>query len=75
MLVATLSTVLYVGLVAAQYMAASGLLNNPWPTRYALVLPSGGFDMEALGGQRIASPFDHVVFVDAVSGNYALLAG
>src|SRR5436190_5530369 len=39
MLVATLSTVLYVGLVAAQYMAASGLLNNPWPTRYALVLP------------------------------------
>jgi two-component system sensor histidine kinase PilS (NtrC family) len=40
MLVATLSTVLYVGLVAAQYMAASGLLNNPWPTRYALVLPS-----------------------------------
>jgi two-component system, NtrC family, sensor histidine kinase PilS len=40
MLVATLSTVLYVGLVAAQYMAASGLLNDPWPTRYALVLPS-----------------------------------
>jgi two-component system, NtrC family, sensor histidine kinase PilS len=40
MLVATLSTVLYVGLVAAQYMAAAGLLNNPWPTRYALVLPS-----------------------------------
>jgi two-component system, NtrC family, sensor histidine kinase PilS len=40
MLVATLSTVLYVGLVVAQYMAASGLLNNPWPTRYALALPS-----------------------------------
>jgi two-component system sensor histidine kinase PilS (NtrC family) len=40
MLVATLSTVLYVGLIVAQYMAASGLLNSPWPTRYALALPS-----------------------------------
>jgi len=40
MLVATLSTVLYVGLVVAQYLAASGLLNDPWPTRYALALPS-----------------------------------
>src|SRR6478752_1017177 len=40
LMVATLSAVLYVGLVAAQYLAASGLLNNPWPTRYALVLPS-----------------------------------
>jgi two-component system sensor histidine kinase PilS (NtrC family) len=39
MLVATLSTVLYVGLVVAQYMAASGLLNDPWLTRYALALP------------------------------------
>jgi two-component system, NtrC family, sensor histidine kinase PilS len=39
LLVATLSTVLYVGLVAAQYMAASGLLNDPWLTRYALALP------------------------------------
>ena len=40
MLVATLSTVLYVGLVVAQYLAASGLLNDPWLTRYALALPS-----------------------------------
>ena len=40
MLVATLSTVLYVGLAVAQYMAASGLLNYPWLTRYALALPS-----------------------------------
>jgi two-component system, NtrC family, sensor histidine kinase PilS len=40
MLVATFSTVLYIGLVVAQYMAASGLLNDPWPTRYALALPS-----------------------------------
>ncbi|HEV2986758.1 MAG TPA: ATP-binding protein [Vicinamibacterales bacterium] len=38
-LVATLSAVLYVGLVAAQYMAASGLLADPWLTRYALALP------------------------------------
>jgi formimidoylglutamate deiminase len=40
MLVATLSTVLYVGLAVAQYMAASGLLNYPWLTRDALALPS-----------------------------------
>jgi two-component system sensor histidine kinase PilS (NtrC family) len=39
LLVATLSTVLYAGLVVAQYMAASGLLNDPWLTRYALALP------------------------------------
>jgi two-component system, NtrC family, sensor histidine kinase PilS len=39
MLVATLSTVLYVGLVVAQYMAASGLLNYRWLTWYALALP------------------------------------
>src|SRR5207342_3891960 len=40
MLVATFGTVIYVGLVVAQYLAASGLLNDPWPTRYALALPS-----------------------------------
>jgi two-component system sensor histidine kinase PilS (NtrC family) len=40
MLVATLSTVLYVGLVVAQYMAAAGLLNDPWLTRHAVALPS-----------------------------------
>ena len=39
LLVATLSAVLYVGLVVAQYMAASGLLNDPWLTRSALALP------------------------------------
>ena len=39
LLVATLSTVLYVALVVAQYMAASGLLNDPWLTRSALALP------------------------------------
>jgi len=31
--------------------------------------------MEALDRERMESPFDHVVFLDAVSGNYALLAG
>jgi len=46
-----------------------------WLVVYALALPSGGFDMEALGGERIESSFDHVVFLDAVSGTYALLAG
>lgn len=46
-----------------------------WLVMYALVLPSGGFDIDALVGQRITSPFDHVVFVDAVSGEHALLAG
>jgi two-component system sensor histidine kinase PilS (NtrC family) len=40
MLVATFSTVLYVGLVVAQYLVAAGLLNDPWLTRYALALPS-----------------------------------
>src|SRR5258708_21133473 len=39
LLVATLSTALYIGLVVAQYMVASGLLNDPWLTRYALALP------------------------------------
>jgi two-component system sensor histidine kinase PilS (NtrC family) len=40
MLVATLATVLYVGLVVAQYLSASGLLNESWPTRYSQALPS-----------------------------------
>src|SRR4029078_7077475 len=40
MLVATLSTVLYIGLVVAQYLAASGSLDVPWRPRYALALPS-----------------------------------
>src|SRR5262245_9531173 len=35
MLVATLSTVLYVGLVVAQYLAASGWLPYPWLNQYA----------------------------------------
>jgi len=43
MLVATLSAVLYVGLVVAQYMAASGLLTDPWLTRYAQALPGPSF--------------------------------
>jgi two-component system sensor histidine kinase PilS (NtrC family) len=39
LLVATLSTVLYVGLVLAQYLAASGLRTDPWLAAYALDLP------------------------------------
>ena len=46
-----------------------------WLVIYALALPSGGFDMDALAGARITSPFDHVLFVDAVSGQHALLTG
>jgi two-component system sensor histidine kinase PilS (NtrC family) len=41
LLVATFSTVLYSGLVLAQYLAASGLRTDPWLTAYAQVLPSG----------------------------------
>ena len=40
LLVATLSTVLYGGLVLAQYLAASGLLADPWLGPYAPSLPS-----------------------------------
>lgn len=46
-----------------------------WLVLYALALPSGGFDMEVLPGERVQTQFDHVVFLDAVSGNYVLLAG
>lgn len=45
-----------------------------WLVMYGLAYPSGAFDMEALLGQRVESPFDHVVFIDVVSGNHALLA-
>src|SRR5438093_7870184 len=38
LLVATLSTVLYVGLVLAQYLAASGLLAESW-LMYSIALP------------------------------------
>jgi two-component system, NtrC family, sensor histidine kinase PilS len=41
LMVATLSTVLYGGLVLAQYLAASGLRSDPWLTAYAQSLPSG----------------------------------
>jgi two-component system sensor histidine kinase PilS (NtrC family) len=41
LLVATLSTVLYAGLVVAQYLAASGLRADPWLTAYSQSLPSG----------------------------------
>jgi two-component system sensor histidine kinase PilS (NtrC family) len=41
LLVATLSTVLYGGLVLAQYLAASGLRTDPWLGAYSLSLPAG----------------------------------
>ena len=41
LLVATLSTVLYGGLVLAQYLAASGLRADPWLAAYSQSLPSG----------------------------------
>src|SRR5206468_597015 len=39
LLVATLSTILYGGLVLAQYLAASGLLSDPWLAAPSLALP------------------------------------
>ena len=41
LLVATLSTVLYGGLVLAQYLAASGLRADPWLAAYSQALPAG----------------------------------
>jgi two-component system sensor histidine kinase PilS (NtrC family) len=41
LVVATLSTVLYSGIVLAQYLAASGFRSDPWLTAYAQSLPSG----------------------------------
>ena len=41
LLVAALSTVLYGGLVLAQYLAASGLLAYPWLAAYSQTLPPG----------------------------------
>src|SRR3954468_16686576 len=41
LMVATLSTVLYGGLVLAQYLAASGLRTDPWLGASGLSLPSG----------------------------------
>src|SRR5262249_31979786 len=39
-LVATLSALLYGGLVLAQYLAAAGLLNDPWLGSASFVLPA-----------------------------------
>jgi two-component system, NtrC family, sensor histidine kinase PilS len=40
LLVATLSTVLYGGLVLAQFMAAAGLITDPWLASTSLALPA-----------------------------------
>jgi two-component system sensor histidine kinase PilS (NtrC family) len=41
LLVATLSAAIYIGLVGAQYLTASGLLQDPWLGAYAFTLPPG----------------------------------
>ncbi len=41
LLIATLSTVLYCGLVAAQYLAAEGLRTDPWLISASVTLPPG----------------------------------
>src|SRR5262249_57001081 len=41
LLVATLSTVLYGGLVLAQYLAAEGLRTDPWLISASVALPPG----------------------------------
>ena len=46
-----------------------------WLVLFTGALPSGGFDFEALPGHRLVSSFDHVVFLDAVSGKAVMLAG
>jgi two-component system, NtrC family, sensor histidine kinase PilS len=43
LMVATLTTVLYIGLVVAQYLAASGWLPYQWLTAYAPLLPLHSF--------------------------------
>jgi two-component system, NtrC family, sensor histidine kinase PilS len=43
LMVATLSTVLYGGLVLAQYLAAEGLLTDPWLISASVNLPPGSF--------------------------------
>src|SRR4029453_8487441 len=43
LLVAALSTVLYVGLVVAQYLSAFGWLPYDWPNQYATTLPAPSF--------------------------------
>jgi two-component system sensor histidine kinase PilS (NtrC family) len=40
LLVATLSAVLYIGLVLAQYLAAAGYLHDPWLAAESIALPS-----------------------------------
>jgi hypothetical protein len=46
-----------------------------WLVMYSLALPFGAFDMEVLMGQSVDSAFDHVRFLDRVSGNYVQLKG
>jgi two-component system, NtrC family, sensor histidine kinase PilS len=49
LMVATLSTVLYSGIVMAQYLAASGFRSDPWLAAYAQSLPSGSVARYTVG--------------------------
>lgn len=46
-----------------------------WLLIYSLNRPSGAFDVEAAQSFRLASTFDVVIFLDAVSRRYAMLKG
>jgi hypothetical protein len=44
-----------------------------WLVLCFLALPSWRFDMDVLDGQRLVSPFDHVVVFDAVGKRHGVL--
>jgi hypothetical protein len=46
-----------------------------WLVLNGLPRISGTFDMDALRGVRVVSQFDHVVFLDVLSGTHVMLAG
>jgi hypothetical protein len=46
-----------------------------WLVLYGLALPSGYFDVDVLTGVQMESSFDHVAFIDAVSGRNVALRG
>jgi two-component system sensor histidine kinase PilS (NtrC family) len=66
LLVATLSAVLYGGLVLAQYFAASGLLPYQWLNEYAQLLPT-----RSVAGYTVALNVFGFMAVAALSGSLA----
>jgi hypothetical protein len=64
-----------IGAKAAKLALYRQSCDEIWLVMYGLAYPSGGFDMDGLLGRRVESLFDHIVFIDVVSGNYVLLAG